>query len=101
VQAAYRSGSLAAQQDLGVVKTANPLRDWFRRVLSGPYGETIVRTATQAGMGGLAGAAASQVYEGPSLAQAAGLGALSGGLGGMAVASAPRIQRALVKRLRG
>jgi len=51
----------------------------------------------QATMGALVGGASGSLYDHP--VEGALLGALSGGLGGLAVAQAPQIRKALIKRL--
>lgn len=102
-KAAYVCGTEEAYIQLGLAKEAgrfNPLRAWFRRILEGPYGEYIARFPVQAGMGGLAGAATGQLY-GEQPGKGALLGALSGGMGGLAVAGALPLRNKLVRALGG
>ena len=102
-KAAYLCGATEAGIRLGLVKESariNPLRTWFRRLLEGPYGEYLARFPVQAGMGGLAGAATGQLHsEQPG--KGALLGALSGGMGGLAVAGAPHLRGKLIRALGG
>ena len=103
-KAAYACGAEEACLRLGITKAAagrlNPLRTWFRRILEGPYGEYLARFPVQAGMGGVAGAATGQLHsEQPG--KGALLGALSGGMGGLAVASAPHLRSKLLRALGG
>lgn len=102
-KAAYACGAHEAYATLGLIKNAgrlNPLREWFARLLAGPYGEVAVRTPVQSAMGALGGAAAGQLYsEHPG--RGAMLGAMTGGLGGLAVAGAPRLRSLLLRSLRG
>ena len=96
----YREGVKFACDQLGLTKEASPLRDWFLRALKGPYGETLMRTPVQAGMGALGGAAAGQLY-GEKPGEGALLGALSGALGGVAVAGAPKLRGRAINALSG
>lgn len=102
-KAAYLCGATEASIRLGLVKESariNPLRTWFRRLLEGPYGEYVARFPVQAGMGGLAGAATGQLHsEQPG--KGALLGALTGGMGGLAVAAAPHLRGKLIRALGG
>jgi hypothetical protein len=98
-ESAYDCGIERACLDLGLLKTAaHPLAEWFRRILEGPHGELVARVPVQASMGALGGAAAGQLYSNHP-GRGALLGAMTGGLGGLAVASAPRLREALIKRL--
>lgn len=103
-KAAYICGAIDACMRLGITKEAagrlNPLRTWFRRILEGPYGEYLARFPVQAGMGGLAGGATGQLHSGQP-GKGALLGALSGGMGGLAVAGAPHLRSKLIRALGG
>ncbi len=97
---AYACGAEDAYLRLGICKEATaPLREWFLRLMRGPYGETITRIPVQAGMGALAGGATGQLHSEKPV-QGALLGALSGGMGGLAVAGAPQLRRKLIRTLR-
>jgi hypothetical protein len=77
---AYNYGVETACRALGLTKkAAQPLREWLRRALAGPYGE-------------------GQLY-GDAPGRGAALGALSGGMGGLAVAGAPKLRRAVLRAL--
>ena len=102
-KAAYLCGAAEASIRLGLIKESariNPLRRWFLRLLQGPYGEYAARFPVQAGMGALAGAATGQLHsEKPG--KGALLGALTGGMGGLAVAAAPHLRGKLIRALGG
>jgi hypothetical protein len=102
-KAAYLCGATEASIRLGLVKESgriNPLLTWFRRLLEGPYGEYAARFPVQSGMGALAGAATGQLHsEKPG--KGALLGALTGGMGGLAVAAAPHLRTKLIRVLGG
>jgi hypothetical protein len=99
---AYAQGIHAACTNLGLNKTssAEAAREFLHRVLAGPYGEAAVRTAVQGGVSAGGGAIAGSIYS-DQPGKGALLGALSGGLGGLAVAGAPKIQQRLIQALQG
>ena len=95
----YEDGFKFACDQLGLTKEARaPLREWFLRTLRGPYGELATRIPVQAIMGGLGGAAAGELHSGHPGSGAA-LGTLSGGLGGLAVAGAPKLRKRIIEAL--
>ena len=99
-KAAYVCGVKEACAQLGLTKeAANPLRAWFRRILEGPKGNTVIKVPLQALLGGAAGAVAGQIHS-DAPGTGAALGATSVGLRGLAVDYAPEMRKALLRSLR-
>ena len=84
----YQQGKYAA------LETLQPK---LLRLLKGPYGEIATRIPVQAGFGALAGTATGSLSDHPG--SGAIIGALGGGLGGLAVGSAPKLRELLIKQL--
>jgi uncharacterized protein (DUF697 family) len=94
----YEEGIKFACDQLGFAKTAN-IRERILAALTSPYGEALVRTPVQASMGALAGLGTGYLVDKPG--EGAALGALGGGMGGLAVAGAPKLRKAIIRALSG
>jgi hypothetical protein len=95
---AYDKGVQDALEKLGATKLAVGLRKKLIKALQGQHGELMTRVPVQAAMGGLAGAGTGSMSD--HTLEGALLGTLTGGLGGVAVAGAPKIRSAAIKKLK-
>jgi len=91
----YVEGLKYACQQLGLKEAG--IREKLLKALTGPYGDVLTRTPVQAGMGALAGLGTGYMVDHPG--QGAALGAAGGGMGGLAVAGAPKLRKAIIKAL--